>query len=136
MTYHNTKAAMLAAFLNNSAGDTYSQKRLVTRETDAGKTALVAYGWLKLATYHPENGTVTVFTGHRSIGSQTVTRYLNNVTEAAKSDGKRVVLSGESPTVDTPNEGVKYIGNYVDMNGSHSAVERDAVDDVVESIDA
>jgi hypothetical protein len=134
--YANTKSQAISSFLRGNDDVTYSQQRLTTQETDSGSVELIAYGWIKLAEYHPSNGTLTLFTGHTAIGSQTVSRYLNDVAEIAKENGKRVILSGESPVEGQPNDGVKYIGDYVSMDGKRSPVERMAVNHVIESIDA
>lgn len=122
----NTKTQMLDMFLDRTAGEFYSEGRLSTEETDSGNVALIAYGWLKLSEYNESRDTVTIFTGHKSIGSKTVNKYLNDVVRRATSRNRRTVLSGESPTTDTPNEGVKFINNYISMTGKRSAVEADA----------
>lgn len=129
-----TKRTMLDMFLDRTAGESYSDNRLVTRETEGGDVALIAYGWLKVAVYDEERECVTVFTGHKSLRSQTVSRYLNDVVSRANERDRKVILSGESPTVDTPNEGVRFIGNYVGMNGGHSPVEQEAVQTVHDSL--
>jgi len=77
---------------------------------------------------------VTVFTGHKLLRSRVVTRWLNSVVRIANERDRSVILSGESPTTDTPNEGTRFIGNYVSMDGNHSAVEEEAVDTVVDSL--
>ena len=133
MEAHN-KRTMLDLFLDRTANESYSQSRLVTRETDSGNVALIAYGWLKLAEYNESRGVVTVFTGHGALQSVTVARYLNDVVRRANDRNRDIVLSGESPTVDTPNAGVQYIGNYISMDGTHSPVERDVKREVEESI--
>ena len=127
------KEAMLEMFTDATAGESYADNRLVTRETDSGNVALVAYGWLKLAEYNERREAVTVFTGHKSLRSTVVTRYLNNVISVAQ-ERREVILSGESPTVNRPNEGAKYIGSYVDFSTKLSSVEEKAVDTVVESL--
>lgn len=132
--YANTKRELFGALFDNNTDVTYSQNRLVTQETDGGNVSLIAYGWLKIAVFDSDDGTVTVFTGHKAIGSTTISRYLNDVTRHAEQRDHDVVLSGESPTVDTPNDGVRFIDNYVSMDGSRSPVEQQAVDAVVESL--
>jgi hypothetical protein len=132
--YANTKSELFGALFDNNTDVTYSQNRLVTRETDSGNVSLIAYGWLKIAEFDSDDGTVTVFTGHKAIDSTTLSRYLNDVTRNAQDRDHDVVLSGESPTVDTPNDGVRFINNYVSMDGGHSPVEQQAVDAVVESL--
>ena len=132
--YVNNKRSMLEMFTDNTAGESYKQNRLITRETDAGNAALIAYGWLKLAEYNESRNAVTVFTGHKSLRSTVVSRWLNDVVSVANDRGRDTILSGESPTVDTPNEGTRYIGNYVSMDGDHSPVEKQAVDTVVDSL--
>jgi len=77
---------------------------------------------------------VTVFTGHKSLRSQTLSRWLNEVVSVADDRGRDVILSGESPTTDTPNEGTRFIGNYVSFTPNHSSVERDAIETVEESL--
>jgi len=132
--YANTKSELFEALFNNNTDVTYSQNRLVTRETNDGKVSLIAYGWMKIAEFDSDDGTVTVFTGHKAIDSTTVSRYLNDVTRHAQDRDHDVVLSGESPEEDTPNEGVRFINSYVSMDGGHSPVEQQAVDTVVESL--
>lgn len=127
------KEAMLQMFTDATAGESYADNRLVTRETDSGNVALIAYGWLKLAEYNERREAVTVFTGHKSLRSTVVTRYLNNVISVAQ-ERREVILSGESPTVNRPNEGAKYIGSYVDFSTKLSSVEQKAVNTVVESL--
>lgn len=130
----NTKRTMLDMFLDRTAGESYSDNRLTTRTTDGGNVALVAYGWLKLAEYNESRNAVTIFTGHKSLRSVTVSRYLNDVARRAESRDRDIIMSGESPTVDTPNTGVRFIGNYVSMSGTRSPVEREAVTEVVNSL--
>lgn len=130
----NTKSNLLDMFLDRTAGEAYSDNRLTTEETESGNVALIAYGWLKVAEYNESREAVTVFTGHKSLRSRTVSGYLNDVVSRAESRGRSVILSGESPTTDKPNSGVRFIGNYVSMNGAHSGVEADAVDEVVQSL--
>ena len=77
---------------------------------------------------------MTVFTGHKSLRSRTVSGYLNDVVSRAESRGRDVILSGESPTVDTPNEGTRYINGYVSFSGDRSDVEADAVATVRDSL--
>jgi len=132
--YANNKRSMLEMFMDNTAGESYNQNRLVTRESDGGNVALIAYGWLKLAEYSESRNAVTVFTGHKSLRSQTLSRWLNEVVSVADDRGRDVILSGESPTTDTPNEGTRFIGNYVSFTPNHSSVERDAIDTVEESL--
>ena len=128
-----TKEAMVEMFIDGTSGEVYCDGRLETTETDSGNTALVAYGWLKLAEYNERREAVTVFTGHKSLQSRTLSRYLNNVVQVAQ-ERRDVILSGESPTVAKPNEGSKYIGSYVDMSSTLSSVERKAVNTAVKSI--
>jgi len=132
--YANNKRSMLEMFMDNTAGESYNQNRLVTRESDGGNVALIAYGWLKLAEYSESRNAVTVFTGHKSLRSQTLSRWLNEVVSVADDRGRDVILSGESPTTDTPNEGARFIGNYVSFTPNHSSVERDAIDTVEASL--
>jgi hypothetical protein len=129
-----TKTEIIDMFLDRTAGEATTHNRLTTRETDGGNVILVAYGWLKLAEYDEQRGIVTIFGGHRAIGSKTVNRYLNDVLRVVSDRSREVVMSGESPTVDTPNEGARFIGNYVSMDGSHSGVEQDAVETVIDSL--
>lgn len=133
MAYTNRKT-LIEMFVDNTAGETYNQNRLVTRESDNGNVSLIAYGWLKLAEYNESRDAVTVFTGHKSLRSGTVSTWLNKVVSTSDERGRDVILSGESPTVDTPNEGTRYIGNYVSFDGNHSSVEQKAVNTVVDSL--
>jgi hypothetical protein len=130
----NIKSNLLDMFLDRTAGESYSQNRLVTRETESGNVALIAYGWLKIAEYNEERNAVTVFTGHQSLQSTAVSRYLNDVVSRAEDRGRTVITSGESPQVDKPNDGTKYIGGYVSMDGNRSEVEQNAVQEVVDSL--
>ena len=134
MAHQTSRKAMLEMFVDNTAGETYSENRLVSREAENGNVSLVAYGWLKLAEYNESREAVTVFTGHKSLRSRVITRWLNQVVSVAESRDRSVILSGESPTVDTPNEGTRFIGNYVSMDGDHSSVEEEAVNTVVDSL--
>lgn len=132
--YATTKPTLLEMFLDRTAGESTRQNRLLTRENDAGNVELIAYGWLKLAEYNESREAVTVFTGHKSLRSVTISRHLNDVVSEANDRGRDVILSGESPTVNTPNEGARFIGNYVSFNGSHSPVESRAVNTVIDSL--
>ncbi len=134
MAHKTSRKAMLEMFVDNTAGETYNDNRLVSREANNGNVALIAYGWLKVAEYNESREAVTVFTGHKSLRSRTITRWLNRVVSVAETRNRSVILSGESPTVDTPNEGTRFIGNYVSMDGDHSPVEQQAVDTVVDSL--
>jgi len=131
---HNTKADIVSMFLDRTTDEATTENRLTTRETDSGNAALIAYGWLKVAEYNEARGAVTVFTGHKSLRSVTVSGYLNDVVRMAERRGRDVILSGESPTVDTPNAGTRFIGNYVSFGGSRSSVEEAAVDEVIDSL--
>jgi hypothetical protein len=132
--YANTKQSVVEMFLDRTAGESTTENRLITRETESGDVALIAYGWLKVAVYDESRECVTVFTGHKSLRSTTVSGYLNDVVSAANDRGRDVILSGESPTVDTPNKGAQFIGDYVSMDGGHSPVEQEAVGTVVDSL--
>jgi hypothetical protein len=132
--YYDNKRSMLEMFMDNTAGESFNENRLITRETESGNVALIGYGWLKLAEYNEERDAVTVFTGHQSLRSKTVSRWLNEVVSVADERGRDTILSGESPTVDTPNEGTQYINNYVSFDGDRSPVEQEAVNNVEESL--
>lgn len=132
--YATDKRSLLEMFVDNTSGETHNENRLITRDAESGNTALIAYGWLKLAEYNEEREAVTVFTGHKSLRSKVVSRWLNDAVRVAEQRNRDVILSGESPTVDTPNEGTRFIGNYVSMDGDHSAVEQEAVQTVRESL--
>lgn len=121
----NTKRNIIEMFIDRTAGERYSSNRLVTRETDGGNVALIAYGWLKLAEYNERRNAVTVFRGHTHLGSRTVTRYLNDVQRVA-GERREVIVSGESPVVGKPNDGTEYIGEYVSFTDK-SAVEKKVV---------
>jgi hypothetical protein len=133
---HQTKSDLLEMFVDRTAGESTMFNRLITRETDGGNVALIAYGWLKLAVYDESREAVTVFTGHKSLNSKTVARYLNDVVSKAEERGRDVIITGESPTVDQPNGTTHYINNYISMKGNDSAVERDARNAVIESLSA
>lgn len=131
--YANTKRQTVEKFMDNTTGESTAQNRLTTRVSEAGNVALVAYGWLKVAEYNESRDTVTVFTGHKALNSRTVSGYLNDVINVADDRNRDVTLSGESPVVDTPNDGTRFIGSYVDFEG-RSAVEEEAVEEVIESL--
>lgn len=133
MAHRNGRKELMEMFLDKTAGETYRKNRLATRESDSG-VELIGYGWLKLAEYNETLEAVTVFTGHQSIRSSTVSRWLNEIVNVADRRERAVILSGESPTVAPPNEGTKYIGNYISMDSNHSPVERDVKQEVEESI--
>jgi len=124
--YANTKRNLLDMFLDRTAAESTLENRLTTRETESGNVALIAYGWLKVAEYNESR--------HKSLRSRTVSGYLNDVVSRAESRGRDVILSGESPTVDTPNEGTRYINGYVSFSGDRSDVEADAVATVRDSL--
>jgi len=134
MAYHTSRKTLLEMFLDRTEGESTKHNRLVTRETENGTVALIGYGWLKLAEYNERLNAVTVFTGHESINSKTVNEWLNAVVNVAEERGRDVILSGESPEEDTPNEGVRFINGYVSMDSGHSAVEQAAVENVRESL--
>jgi hypothetical protein len=77
---------------------------------------------------------VTVFTGHTSLKSKTVNEWLNAVVRVAEDRGRDKILSGESPTVDTPNDGTQYINNYVSFDSNQSSVEMNARRNVRQSL--
>jgi hypothetical protein len=131
---HLTHDEIVNMFVDRTAGEESNQNRLITRETDSGNVALIGHGWVKLAEYDESRGVVTVFTGHKSINSQTTSRHLNKVVEIAEQRGRDVVLSGESPVWDTPTNATNYINNYVNFSAGRSAVERDAVADVMNAL--
>jgi hypothetical protein len=130
----NTKQNLIDMFLDRTADESTSENRLTTEETESGNIALIAYGWLKVAEYNESREAVTVFTGHKSLNSKTISRYLNNVVARADERSRDVILSGESPTVDTPNEGTKFINSYVSFSGNRSDVEAEAVATVRDSL--
>jgi len=134
MAHQTSRKSLIDMFVDNTAGETCSKNRLVTRESENGNVALIGYGWLKLAEYNESRDVVTVFTGHTSLDSHTVKEWLNAIVEQADSRGRTVMLSGESPSVDTPNNGAQFIGDYVSMDGGHSPVEQNAVDTVIDSL--
>lgn len=133
--YINTKVEVIDMFLDRTPGESTTENRLVTRENESGNVELIAYGWLKLAEYNERRGVVTIFSGHKPMNSQAVNRYLNDVELRAKERGRDLNLSGASPTINTPNTGVRYIGRYVgDLSARKSPVESTAIQNVVESI--
>lgn len=127
------KRALLEKFTDKTPGEVYANGRLQTRETAAGTVELIAYGWLKIAEYDERREVVTVFTGHKAIGSKVLTRYVNDAKRIAR-ERRNVILSGESPTVDQPNEGTRFIGEYVDFSTKLSSVEKQAIKLVERSI--
>lgn len=128
------KTALLEMFTDRTAGESYAQGRLQTRESDSGTIELIAYGWLKIAEYNERRESVTVFTGHKANDSSILTRYINDVIDVAN-ERRNVILSGESPYVGQPNDGTQFIGEYVDFSTKLSSVERKAVKFVEDSIE-
>lgn len=133
MTTTFNKTQLIEMFADNTAGESYHHNRLVTRETDGGNVALIAYGWLKLAEYNESREAITLFTGHKSLKSTAVSRYINDVRRVA-GERRTIIRSGESPTVNKPNAGTRYIGEYIDFSGGLSAVEKNALDLVRDSL--
>jgi len=133
-TTTDEKRTMLEMFADGTTGESYYKQRLVTTETDSGSVALIAYGWIKLAEYNERRGVVTVFTGHRAIESKVLNRWISDVIDVV-GERRDVVVSGESPCVDTPNEGVKYVGSYIDFSTRLSGVEKSAIKTVEKSIE-
>jgi len=131
---HTTKRLqpIFEMFVDSTAGESYHENRIITEETDSGTVALTAYGWVQLAEYDESENHVTVYFGHKSIGSSTISRWLNRVLEVA-SERREVTISDESPTVRTPNEGVEFIGNYI-KHKNKSSVEAQAEETVIESL--
>lgn len=125
---------MFEMFADATVGESYHENRLITEETDAGTVSLTAYGWMKLAEYDETEGHVTVFFGHKNIESRTISRWLNSLLEVARSRGRSVTISDESPTVRKPNDAVEYIGGYVGNFSDMSPVEQEAHDNVLRSL--
>lgn len=139
MNVNNTTIArdsLIQMFLDATAGETYNQGRLATRQSGENTVELIAYGWNKIAEYNEETDSVTIFAGHSGNISQTVTRYVNLVREIA---GKRQthtvnVLIDAAPNVARPPESVQFIDNYVSFSGSKSPVEQWAQASVDDSV--
>lgn len=134
-TTTHDRRTILEMFTDGTPNESYSQGRLQTRETENGTIELVAYGWAKLAEYNESRDAVTVFTGHKNASDSTaLSRYVNSIRDLA-AERRSVILSGETPKVADPNDGTRFIGNYVNFVPSMSPVERDAVRSVEKSID-
>lgn len=131
-TTRNT-STIIEMFADATPGESYADNRLITEKAESGNVALVAYGWMKLAEYDETEEQITVYMGHKSIESQTVSRWLNKILEQT-SERRPVNISDRSPTVRTPNEAVEYVGSYINFEGDKSAVEREAEREVVESL--
>lgn len=123
---------MIEMFTDATAGESYAENRLITEETDAGTVRLTAYGWITLAEYDETEEHVTVYFGHKEVGSRTISRWLNSVLEQA-ADRRRVTISHESPVVRKPNDGVRFINHYINFNDM-SPVEESARRAVIESL--
>lgn len=132
--YVNDKQSVIEMFVDRTAGESTQANRLITRETENGTIALIAYGWVKVAEYDEERGVVTIFVGHRALESDTVNGYLNDVKEVAQERGRDYSISGESPEWGQPPSIVEYIGNYINFRSPESSVERDARNDVIETL--
>jgi hypothetical protein len=134
MAYYTSRQTMLEMFTDATPGETYQHNRLITQESDNGTVELIGYGWLKIAEYDESNNHVTVFTGHRSLESKTVGEWLNEVVRVAENRGRTVSLQDDSPKDGQPNDGTKFINNYISFKASKSAVEKDAQNEVVDSL--
>lgn len=128
----STVDTIVEMFADNTAGESYGQNRLITEELSNGNVALVGYGWMKLAEYDETENMVTVFFGHKSVNSRTVSRWLNTVLEQC-AERREVTVSDASPVVRQPNDCTDYIGHYVNFE-NRSPVEEDIVDEVVDSL--
>ena len=130
---HATKTDVINMFVDKTAGESTDHNRLITQEGDNGNVELIAYGWLKIAEYNESRNAVTVFTGHQSMNSCTVSTYLNDVAELAEERGRDLIASGESPTDGKPNAGTVFINNYINFENK-SAVEKQARNKVIDSL--
>jgi hypothetical protein len=113
-------------FLDATAGETYNEGRLATRQSGENTVELIAYGWNKIAEYNEATDTVTVFAGHSENVSKTVTRYVNLVHEIAGKRQSRTVnvLADAAPNVGRPPaQSAQFIDNYKSFSGSDSSVE-------------
>jgi hypothetical protein len=131
--YDPTTTEIVEMFTDRTPNESTRYNRLITREEDNGNTALIAYGWQKIAVYDESRELVTVFTGHASDSSPTVNKYLNMVVDIAEERGREVVASGETPTDGQPPWIVKFIESYVSF-GSRSPVEEEAFSSVIEEL--
>jgi len=133
--WHQTKADAIDAFLQGSGDVRYNSYRITTIERSSGAVDLIGYTWLRLARYHPSNGTVTVFTGHLPLRSDTVKNYIQEIVNRAEAAGKRIVKTGESPVYqEVPTPAASYIGEYILTHTDHSPVERNAMEAVRRSL--
>lgn len=124
--YTTTRDSFIQMFLDATAGETYSQGRLVTRQSGESTVELIAYGWNKIAEYNEATDTVTVYAGHAGNISETVTKYVNLVHEmAGKRRSRRVnALADAAPNVARPPaDSAQFIDNYKDFSTEDSPVE-------------
>jgi hypothetical protein len=131
--YAPTTTEIVEMFTDRTPNEATKYNRLMTQEEDNGNTALIAYGWQKIAVYDESRELVTVFTGHASDSSPTVNNYLNMVVDIAEERGREVVASGETPTDGQPPGIVGYIREYISFTDK-SAVERNAQKEVEEAL--
>ena len=129
-----TRFDVMTMFADNTAGESTLYNRLTTRRLGNGNVGLVGYGWLLLAEYNESDETVTVYQGHKNLGSATVTRWVNEVRETAGKRGRQVMILPDAATVDSPNDGAQYVEQgYVNFEGK-SAQEERIVQGVIDSL--
>ncbi len=132
--YTNDVESVIEMFADGTTGESTLHNRLITVENDAGNAALVGYGEKVLAEYDEVEGRVTVFLGHKAGGGDTVSRWLNTITEEATAR-RNVTFSDNAPWFRPPNaDAAGYIDNYFSFGGGESSVERAARDEVIDSL--
>jgi len=117
MTYP-TNSETFAAFINGATSGSNRTGTMSITTLPDGTTALLDYGWAKIAERDPETGDVTVFEGwtrwakSQANRAETTPRHVRNVKSTARlTEGVSVTLSKRNPqAAATPNE-VRQIGH-------------------------
>lgn len=117
MTYP-TNATLRAAFLNGAQNGTNRTGTMSIETLPDGTTALLDYGWAKIAERDPDTGDVTVFEGWtewakgQDSRAETTPRHVREIRQyAEKAEGIGVTVSERNPqAAATPNR-VREIGH-------------------------
>lgn len=138
---HRSPVTLIKEFLAGSSPTAYECGRLYIRPSpDTDGTELVAYGSEILARLDGDN--LTVFKGHHSTVSQTVTDHVKRLGSILSTGGYSdlsIVVTDDSPTTgyelrNKNSDSAQYINEYVSFSADRSAVERNAVETVNEAL--
>lgn len=136
-TTTNHKSDIVSMFLDATEGESYARNRLVTARGESGAVGLIAYGERLLARIFErgDDFVVEIFDDNRESTGRAVRDTLNRIKAEAESRERTVVQTGGSPFLAVPNaQSAQYIDHYVNFLSGMSPVEKDAYDDVEESL--